>query len=94
MPVVDLYGSKRTARKRSQTLVVRGSITVPTEGKKAQLPDCYAALVADEERISQLLGDSENPVHTQWNERAEKLRANWVSPHTDPISGPGLLYWM
>jgi hypothetical protein len=67
---------------RSQTLVVRGSITVPTEGKKAHLPDCHAALVADDPLISQLLGDAENPAHTQWNERAEKLRANWTSPHT------------
>jgi hypothetical protein len=38
--------------------------------------------VADDPVISQLLGDAENPAHTQWNERAEKLRANWTGAHT------------
>lgn len=79
---LDLFLKAAGAGERSQTLVVRGSITVPTEGKKASLPDCYAALVADHEVISQFLGDAENPAHTQWNERAEKLRANWNSPQT------------
>lgn len=78
---VDLFLRPSQPGERSQTLVVRGSITVPTEGKKAHLPDCHAALVADDPAISQLLGDAENPAHTQWNERAEKLRANWISPY-------------
>lgn len=78
---VDLFLRPTLPGERSQTLVVRGSITVPTEGKKSHLLDCNAALVAQEERISQLLGDAENPAHTQWNERAEKLRANWDRPH-------------
>ncbi|WP_315807041.1 MULTISPECIES: hypothetical protein [unclassified Bradyrhizobium] len=78
---IDLFLRSSSPGERSQTLVVRGSITVPTEGKKAQLPDCHAALVADDTIISQFLGDAENPAHTQWNERAEKVRANWISPH-------------
>ncbi|MGE0750786.1 MAG: hypothetical protein AB7K64_09385 [Variibacter sp.] len=78
---IELFLRSATPGERPQTLVVRGSITVPTEGKKAQLPDSHAALVADEERISQLLGDAENPAHTQWNERAEKVRANWNNPY-------------
>lgn len=57
--------------------MVRGSITVPTEGKKISLPDSHSALIATEDPISKLLGDAENPAHTQWNERAEKLRAGW-----------------
>lgn len=79
---VDVFLRPSHPGERSQTLVVRGSITVPTEGKKATLPDCHAALVADDPLISQLLGDAENPAHTQWNERAEKLRANWIGAHT------------
>jgi len=79
---IDLFLRPSIPGERSQTLVVRGSITVPTEGKKAHLPDCHAALVADDPVISQLLGDAENPAHTQWNERAEKLRANWAGAHT------------
>jgi hypothetical protein len=34
-------------------------------------------LVATDDLISKLLGDAENPAHTQWNERAEKLRLGW-----------------
>jgi hypothetical protein len=78
---VDLFLRPSLPGERSQTLVVRGSITVPTEGKRAHLPDCHAALVADDPVISQLLGDAENPAHTQWNERAEKLRANWTGAY-------------
>ena len=78
---VDLFLKPTQAGERSQTLVVRGSITVPGEGKKAHLVDCHAALVAKHSLISQLLGDAENPAHTQWNERAEKLKANWSGSH-------------
>jgi hypothetical protein len=78
---IDLFLRPSSPGERSQTLVVRGSITVPTEGKRAHLPDCYAALVADDPMVSQFLGDAENPAHTQWNERAEKLRTYWSSPH-------------
>ncbi len=78
---IDLFLKPSQTGERSQTLVVRGAITVPTEGKKAHLFDCHAAVVADDALISQLLGDAENPAHTQWNERAEKLRANWTGAH-------------
>lgn len=78
---IDLYLKPTQAGERSQTLVVRGSITVPGEGKKAHLLDCHAALVARDSLVSQLLGDAENPAHTQWNERAEKLKANWTGSH-------------
>ena len=74
---IDLFLKNATPGERVQTLVVRGSITVPTEGKKISLPDSHAALVATDELISKLLGDAENPAHTQWNERAEKLRLGW-----------------
>lgn len=76
---IDLFIKNVTPGERVQTLVVRGSITVPTEGKKINLPDAHAALVATDELISKLLGDAENPAHTQWNERAEKLRVGWES---------------
>jgi hypothetical protein len=74
---VDLFLKNATPGERVQTLVVRGSITVPTEGKKINLPDSHAALVATSDLISKFLGDAENPAHTQWNERAEKLRLGW-----------------
>lgn len=76
---IDLFLRLAGAAEKCQTLVVRGSITVPAEGKKAALADCQAVLIAEEPSISQLLGDAENPAHTQWNERAEKLKQRWHS---------------
>jgi hypothetical protein len=74
---IDLFMKASNPGERAQTLVVRGAITVPTEGKRAILTDTHAALEARDEAISRLLGDAENPAHTQWNERAEKLRNGW-----------------
>jgi hypothetical protein len=74
---IDLFLKAANPGERAQTLVVRGAITVPTEGKRAALTETHAALEARDEAISRLLGDSENPAHTQWNERAERLRNNW-----------------
>ena len=74
---IDLFIKAAKPGERAQTIVVRGAITVPTEGKRANLVDSYAALVATDEIVSRLLGDAENPAHTQWNERAEKLRLGW-----------------
>ena len=74
---VDLFLKAANPGERAQTLVVRGAITVPTEGKRATLTETHAALEARDEAISRLLGDAENPAHTQWNERAERLRNGW-----------------
>lgn len=74
---IDLFIKATKPGERAQTIVVRGAITVPTEGRRANLVDSYAALVATDDAVSRLLGDAENPAHTQWNERAEKLRLGW-----------------
>jgi hypothetical protein len=66
---VDLFLKAANPGERAQTLVVRGAITVPTEGKRAALTDTHAALEARQETISRLLGDAENPAHTRWNEQ-------------------------
>jgi hypothetical protein len=74
---IDLFFKKTQPGEKGQTLIVRGAIAVLTEGRRSNFLDCHAALVATDEHISRLLGDAENPAHTQWNERAEKLRAGW-----------------
>jgi hypothetical protein len=74
---IDLFLKVAKPGERAQTLVVRGAITVPTEGKRAALTETHAALEARHETISRLLGDAENPAHTRWNERAERLRNGW-----------------
>ncbi len=76
---IDLFIKNAQPGEKSQTLVVRGAITVPTEGKRLNFPECHAALVAADDPISRLLGDAENPAHTQWSERAGKLRDGWQS---------------
>ena len=38
------------------------------------------AMVASEEDVVSFLGDAENPAHTGWNLRAEKLKPNWQKP--------------
>ena len=76
---VDLFLKSANPGERAQTLVVRGAITVPTEGQRATLPETHAALEARDKGISRLLGDAENPAHTRWNERAERLRNGWQS---------------
>jgi hypothetical protein len=63
---VDLFLKAASPGERAQTLVVRGAITVPTEGKRATLLETHAALEARDDAISRLLGDAENPAHTQW----------------------------
>ena len=74
---VDILIKAARPGDRTQTLVVRNAITVPGEGKKLTFADAHAALIATDDTISQLLGDAENPSHTLWNERAEKLRNGW-----------------
>lgn len=74
---IDLFFKNTQPGEKGQTLVIRGAVTVPTEGRRSNFLDCHAALVAADEPINRLLGDAENPAHTQWNERAEKLRAGW-----------------
>jgi hypothetical protein len=51
---VDLFLKAANPGERAQTLVVRGAITVPTEGKRAALTDTHAALEARQETISRL----------------------------------------
>lgn len=62
---------------RSETLYVRGAITVPDEARYFKARQIFGALVAKESPITSFLGDAENPAHTKWNGTAEKLAKNW-----------------
>jgi hypothetical protein len=64
----------------SCALFIRGSLAVSGEGRKnfANVP-AYGAFVADEPYIEAFLGDAENPAHTSWDARTEKLTANWAN---------------
>jgi hypothetical protein len=66
----------------SCALFIRGSLTVPGEGKKnfSGVP-AYGALVAADPQIEAFLGDAENPAHTSWDAHTEKLTASWRNPY-------------
>lgn len=66
----------------SCALFIRGSLTVPGEGKKnfGGVP-AYGALVAADPPVEAFLGDAENPAHTSWDPHTEKLTASWKNPY-------------
>lgn len=61
-------------------LFIRNAITVPNEASYFTNPHVFAAMVASEPVISSFLRDAENPAHTNWNGRAEKLVQKWKAP--------------
>lgn len=73
---IDLFLQRATDDLPEYAVFVRGNMVVPGERRWAPAVG-YAAMVADDNDIVQFLGDAENPAHTDWNERAEKLRAGW-----------------
>lgn len=73
----SLFLQKAPEGVRSETLYVRGSITVPDEARYFRARQIFGALVATESSIVEFLGDAENPAHTKWNGTAEKLSKNW-----------------
>lgn len=59
-------------------LFVRNAITINTEAKREYKDKmAFAALVAGEGTVAQLLRASENPAHTEWNPKAQKLADVW-----------------
>ncbi len=73
---VDLYLKRTTDQSKGSALYVRGQITVPDEARYFTPRQTLAALVASDGPVVSFLGDAENPAHTRWNGKAEKLR-NW-----------------
>ena len=61
-------------------LYIRGGITLPREARFRGSRKALGALVADDPVVVGFLGDAENPAHTEWNAKAEKLIRNWRYP--------------
>ncbi|HEY8949458.1 MAG TPA: hypothetical protein VIM56_11285 [Rhizomicrobium sp.] len=74
---VRLFLRKAPEGAAGRALFVRGDITVPGMAANFPVRSANAALVAGEDTIVEFLGDSENPAHTHWDGRAEKLQTNW-----------------
>ncbi len=63
----------------SYSLFVRGALTVPGERRYFNGVAAYGAMVALDGPLASLLGDAENPAHTNWSQSAEKLLNRWKS---------------
>lgn len=61
------------------SLFVRGALTVPGERRYFHGVAAYGAMVATDVPLASLLGDAENPAHTNWSRSAEKLLKRWKS---------------
>lgn len=77
---IDLFLKPVPEGERPFALFARGSITVPGEIRYFSGAHAYGAMVAAEEGVVAFLGDSENPAHTAWNGKAEKLAERWRAP--------------
>lgn len=77
---VDLYLQELPEGEKSFALIARGPITLPGERRYFGAATAYGALIANEDGVADFLGDAENPAHTAWNTKAQKLTERWRSP--------------
>lgn len=59
--------------KRGEHQFIRRGITIP-EVKSPRDKPVRAILIADDDALSTFLGDAENPAHSDWSERNDKIR--------------------
>src|SRR6185503_13954178 len=52
---------------------IRRGITIPEVRSNGDKP-ARALIVVDDHQLSTFLGDAENPAHSDWSERADKIR--------------------
>lgn len=62
-----------------QSLFVRHAIVLNAEHKYFKASKTFGALIADDQAVSEFLGDAENPAHTGWSASAEKVASKWRS---------------
>ncbi len=62
-----------------QSLFVRHAIVLNAEHKYFRERKVFGALIADDNAVSEFLGDAENPAHTGWSASAEKVTGKWRS---------------
>lgn len=72
----DVYLEHDETLRKSEQHFIRRGITIPdvrTNGDKA----ARALIVIDDQALSTFLGDAENPAHSDWSERADKIRTHY-----------------
>lgn len=72
----DVYLEHDPSLRRPEHHFIRSLITIPdvrVNGEKA----ARALIVIEEPALSRFLGDAENPAHSDWSERADKIRTHY-----------------
>lgn len=77
---VDIF-LERDDIKRGEPHFIRRGITIPDIDKGRAKP-LRGLVVAWDEPISTLLGDAENPAHSDWSERTDKIKARYKNGPT------------
>ena len=70
---LDVYLERDESLRKPEHHFIRSLITIPdvrVNGEKAT----RALIVIEEPALSRFLGDAENPAHSDWSERADKIR--------------------
>ena len=76
---LDLIVQRDPSLTVAHTQYVRNNLSIPQAGiRRGGIPSHIRSfLIAEEESLAALLRDSEEPSHSRWNERAQKVRDNY-----------------
>jgi hypothetical protein len=69
----DVYLERDDALRKGEHRFIRRGITIP-DVRASSEKAVRALIVIDDQALSTFLGDAENPAHTDWSERADKVR--------------------
>lgn len=79
----DVYLEKDESLRKGDTHFIRRGITIPDVKVNVDKP-ARILVVVEDEALSTFLGDAENPAHSDWSERADKLRTTYEG-HAMPL---------
>lgn len=70
---IEIFLERDDSLSGGERTYVRQGITI-SEVRGRPKPGVRALIVAEDDHIAELLGDSENPAHTEWRERSERVK--------------------
>ena len=74
----DVFLEKDDALRGCEFHYIRRGITIPeVKSRAAGDKPVRALIVVDDDALSTFLGDAENPAHSDWSERADKLKTQY-----------------
>jgi hypothetical protein len=76
---VDLSVTRNNSFKGENVICLRNGINI-LNSIKFKTEKCLCILTADETYVSEFLGDAENPSHTDWIPRTERLKKKYSNP--------------